>query len=83
MEKGILCWIYVNKDFGDCSNNGISAKKTKVVVLNNPEFPDVQVPEIFEPTEDAPAAVGDTLRVRLRRSSRTARRLRQGRHPTA
>ena len=55
MEKGLLCWIYTNKQFGDCSCNGISARFQKVVVLNNPEFPEVQVPEIFEPSEDAPA----------------------------
>lgn len=43
---GILASIYTSKEFGDCSNNGISAR-FKAVVIVNAGGP-------FDPTDDAP-----------------------------
>lgn len=46
--KGMIAYIY-RDSMGDCSNNGISSKYDKVVVV------DKDLPEIFEPNNDMPA----------------------------
>lgn len=47
--KGLHCSIFKAAGWGDCSNNGIS-NHVKEVTLVGPG-----IPEIFEPSEDAPA----------------------------
>jgi hypothetical protein len=46
--KGMMAYIY-RDSMSDSSNNGISSRYDKVVVV------DSELPEIFEPTEDMPA----------------------------
>lgn len=45
--KGLLCEIY-KSSLGDCSNGGVSAFAAKVVLTGH------GLPELFEPSEDAP-----------------------------
>ena len=48
MIKGLLVFIYRN-GLGDCTNGGVSSKATKAVLVG------VDIPEIFEPSDQAPA----------------------------
>ena len=48
-EKGLLCWIYQAKGFPDCSNNGLSSRVEKVVLIGK------GIPRITEAHEGAPA----------------------------
>ena len=47
--KGMLVTVYRSAEFGDTSNGGISARFARVILIG-PGFP-----ELFEPTDDAPA----------------------------
>lgn len=47
--KGLLVSILEDKRIGNCSNNGISSRCSQVVLVGE------GIPEIFEPSEDAPA----------------------------
>lgn len=48
MAQGLLASIYIAKDGFDCSNGGVSARFTRVVVTGD------SIPGIFDPTPDAP-----------------------------
>lgn len=50
MAKGLHVSIYknANAEFGDCSNRGLSSRHNRAT-LTGPN-----IPEIFEPSEDAP-----------------------------
>lgn len=45
--KGLTVYT-LRSDLGDCTNGGISAKHNKFTITGN------NIPEVFEPTEDAP-----------------------------
>ena len=47
--KGLLVYILKNGSLGDCTNGGLSSKVDKAVLIG------CGMPEIFEPSEDAPA----------------------------
>lgn len=47
--KGLLASILENKDIGNCSNNGISSRCTRVIIVGE------GIPEIFESDEDTPS----------------------------
>lgn len=46
--KGLICEVFVAKNFGDCSNHGLSSRVSSVV-LTGPG-----IPAIFEATPDRP-----------------------------
>lgn len=46
--KGLLCQIYEGKGTGNCSMDGVSNRFKQVILTG------AGVPEIFEPSEDAP-----------------------------
>ena len=46
--KGLLCFIYENKSFGNCSNGGISSKVKSVILTGK------RIAQIFEPDDDKP-----------------------------
>ena len=48
-KKGLILYIYKNPLFSGCSNNGISSKCNKVVLIGD------GIPGVFEVSEDAPA----------------------------
>jgi len=49
--KGLLVSIYQRRDGSNCSNNGISSKFDRCILVGE------GVPEIFEPSEDTPAVM--------------------------
>ena len=54
-KKGLTVSIFKYKGFKGCANGGLSDHYDNVTLLASPDFPNV--PEIFEPDEDAPAVV--------------------------
>jgi hypothetical protein len=53
MEKGMICSVYESKDHGNCSNDGVSARYSSVVLIGP------GIPELFEPKDDRPAVYLD------------------------
>jgi hypothetical protein len=45
---GLLISVYRNSEFGDCTNNGVSARYNKLCVTNvdGPFYPDEDTPEV-------------------------------------
>ena len=47
--KGLIIEVYVNKDHGDCSNNGLSSEVNRILLSG------ADIPEIFTECEEYPA----------------------------
>lgn len=47
--KGLICSVFRDASHGDCSNNGITNRYTRVILVGP------GIPEIFEPSDDMPA----------------------------
>ena len=48
-ERGLRCSVYISKEFGNCSNGGISSRVKRVTLMG------LERGHIFEPTDDSPA----------------------------
>ena len=55
MKKGLRVSIYKHSGFKGCANGGLSDFYDNATLLASDDFPNV--PEIFEPNDEAPAVV--------------------------
>ncbi|MEE9219158.1 MAG: hypothetical protein V3U98_08825 [Acidobacteriota bacterium] len=51
MAKGLLCGVYRDSSFGDCSMDGVTARFNRVILTGS------GVAGVFEPMDDAPELV--------------------------
>ena len=62
--KGLICSVYENKAFGNCSNSGVSSRVDSVVLCpEDKALNDWGLPKLFDATDDRPAVVLRTIRV--------------------
>lgn len=55
--KGLPCSVFVNKEYGDCSNRGVTSRVKSVILLDPAGVSATPLPGVFEPTDDCPALV--------------------------